>query len=158
MSTAREPDAAEASAALEQIADSRRASAQATRRLWWTDLGLAVTAGAAVTLALLGQWLPAVVVWLGGAVGFALVQRRLARRRGQVVDQRALGSRAWRFALVYGVLFVLTQFQPPVAWLPWYAVGAGVVTGVAGFAWLRWEDRYQAARLAAGDFDRYDLL
>ena len=158
MGTAREHDAAEAGAALELIADSRRASAQATRRRWWTDLGLAVSVGAAVTLGLLGYWLPALVVWLGGAVGFAIVQRRLARRRGQVVDQRALGSRAWRFALVYGVLFLLTQFQPPVAWLPWYAVGAGVVTAVAGFAWLRWEDRYQAGRLAAGDFDRYDLL
>ena len=32
-----------------------------------------------------------------------------------------------------------------------------LVAGVS-FAWLRWDDRYQAGRLARGDFGRYDLL
>lgn len=158
MDTDSAPDAADARAALKQIAESRRAAARATRRPWWTDLGLAGTAGVAVTLTLLELWLPAVLLWVGGAVVFALIQRRLARRRGQVVDERALGTRAWRFALAYGVLFVVLQVRPPAAWQPWYAMGAGIVAVAAGFWWLRWDDRYQARRLAAGDFDRYDLL
>lgn len=151
-------DAADARAALEQIAETRRASARATRRPWWTDLGLAVAISAAVTLALLEQWLPAILLWVVGAVGFTIIQRRLARRRGQVVDQRTLGARAWRFALLYAGQVVLLQFRPPAAWLLGYAVAAGMVTLASGFWWLRWEDRYQARRLAAGDFDRYDLL
>ena len=64
MNTHGEHDAHEAHAALEQIAGTRRAAARATRRSPWADLVLAVVCAAAVTLALLGQWLPGALVWV----------------------------------------------------------------------------------------------
>lgn len=150
--------ALQARAALEQATEARRAAAQATRRPAWTDLTLAIVGGATVALGLLGHRVGAVVVLVAGSAAFALLHHRVTRRRGQVIDLRAIASRSWRFAIGYGVLFLLTQFEPPAAWQPWYALGAGVAVATGGFAWLRWDDRYQAARLAAGDFDRYDLI
>lgn len=152
------PSSAEARASLEQVAESRRAAVRATRRPVWMDLGLALVIGAGIALGLAGQGVAAIVVLAIGCTAVVLVQRLLVRRQGQVFDQRALGARMWRFALLYLVLFLLTMVRPPAGWQPWFAIGIGAVAAVGSFAWLRWEDRYQGRRLASGDYDRYDLL
>lgn len=151
-------DRADAQAGLDNAAESRAAAVRYTRRPAGIDLALAGTSGAGVALVLAGHWIVAMVVLALGCTAVVVVQRKLSRRRGQVLDQRALGARAWRFALVYLVLFVLTTIRPPSDWEPWFAIGAGLVTVAGGFAWLRWDDRYQGRRLARGDYDRYDLL
>ncbi len=152
------PDQAEARASLDQVAQSRRSAVRATRRPLWLDAALAAVLGVVVALGLVRQVVAAVVVLVIGCAVVLVAQRRVGRRKGQVVDQRAMGARTWRFAALYAVLFLLTMVEPPASWQPWFAIGGGVVAAVGGFAWLRWEDRYQARRLTAGDYGRYDLL
>jgi len=152
------PDPAQARASLDEAAESRRAAVRATSRPAGIDLGLAVVSGAGITLGLLGQWPAALIVVAVGCAAVAILQRRIVRRRGQILDQRSLGARGWRFALVYLVLFLLTMIEPPIAWQPWFAIGVGLVAAGGGFAWMRWDARYQNRRLASGDYDRYDLL
>lgn len=152
------PDPIEAQASLDQVAESRRAAVKASKRPIGIDLGIAAVVGTSVGLGLAGQGIAALAILLAGCAGVVLVQRRLTRRRGQVFDQRALGARMWRFALLYLVLFLLTMIEPPTNWQPWFAIGIGIVAGAGAFVWLRWEDHYQNRRLANGDYDRYDLL
>ena len=152
------PTQDEAQASLDQITESRHAAAIATRRPVWIDAALATTVGATLGLGTAGHLAVAAVVLVVGALLVTVTQRRHARGRGQLLDQRAIGARALRFALLYAVLFVLVQFTPSEAWQPWYSLGVGLLTAVGGFAWLRWEDRYRIRRLTAGDFGRYDLL
>ncbi len=152
------PTQDEAQASLDQIAESRRAAAIATRRPAWIDVALATTVGATIALGTAGHLAVAAVVLLVGALVVTVTQRRHARGRGQLFDQRAIGARALRFAMLYAVLFVLVQFTPPEAWQPWYSLGVGLLTAVGSFAWLRWEDRYRIRRLTAGDYGRHDLL
>lgn len=158
MTERRLPDPAQARASLDAIVESRRAAVRAARRPAGLDLALAVVVGAIATLGLLGQWVAVLVVVIVGLVPTVIVQHRVVRRRGQVLDQRALGARAWRFAAVYLVLALLTILDPPAAWQPWFAIGVGILAAAGGYAWLRWEARYQDRRLANGDYERYDLL
>jgi len=151
-------DPIEAQASLDQVDESRRAAVKAGRRPMGVDLGMAAVVGFSVWLGLAGQGIAALVILLAGSAAVVIVQRRLTRRRGQVFDQRAVGARMWRFALLYLVLVLLTMIEPPVGWQSWFAIGVGVVAGAGAFAWLRWENRYQLRRLANGDYDRYDLL
>jgi len=152
------PTQDEAQASLDQITESRQAAAIATRRPVWIDVALATTVGAALAFGTAGHLAVAAVVLLVGALVVTVAQRRQARGRGQLLDQRAIGARAARFALLYAVLFVLVQFTPPEVWQPWYSLGVGLLIAVGSFAWLRWEDRYRIRRLTAGDYGRYDLL
>lgn len=152
------PTPEQARASLEQITASRTAAAQATRRPAWIDVGMSVTAGATFALGTAGYWVAAIVVLVVGSLVFAVALHRQARGRGQVLDQRAIGARAVRFALLYAVLFVLGQVEAPAHWQPWYSLGVGLIAAVGGYAWLRWEDRYRVRRLAAGDYGRHDLL
>ena len=153
-----QPTPDEAQARLAQITSPRTAAAQATRRPAWIDLGMSTTAGATVALGTAGHWVAAIAVLVVGSLVFAVALHRQARGRGQVLDQRALGARTLRFALLYAVLFVLGQVEAPPDWQPWYSLGVGLIAAVGGYAWLRWEDRCRVGRLAAGDYDRYDLL
>ena len=153
-----QPTPEEARASLEQITASRTAAATATRRPAWIDLGMSTTAGATVALGTAGHWVAAIAVLVVGSLVFAVALYRQARGRGQVLDQRAIGARTLRFALLYAVLFVLGQVEAPPDWQPWYSLGVGLIAAVGGYAWLRWEDRYRVRRLTAGDYDRYDLL
>ena len=52
----------------------------------------------------------------------------------------------------------MTQVRPAEDWQPWFSIGAGVLVAGTGLAYLRLEQRYQARRLASGDYGRYDLL
>ena len=152
------PDPDGARAALEEAAEARRSAVDSTRRPAWIDAVLALTMAVTMPLALLGQWVVAVVVLVVGATVGVLADRKFTRRRGRILDARAMGARTLPYVLWYGALVVLTQFRPPAAWQPWYALGVGLFAGVSAFTWMRWEERYQARRIAAGDYDRYDLL
>lgn len=143
---------------LRQIARSRAAAASVTRRPAWIDAGMSVALGLTVGLGLTGHIVAALVVLALGTLGVLWAQRVFVRRRGQVLDQRAIGARMWRFALVYPVLAVLGMVDVPSGWQPWFALGAAALVAGVSYAWLRWDDRYQAGRLARGDFGRYDLL
>lgn len=158
MDAQEQPTPEEARAILEQITASRTAAAEATRRPAWIDVGMSATAGATIALGTAGYWVPAIVVLVVGSLGYALAMYRQSRGRGQVLDQRAIGARAVRFALLYAVLFVMGQVEAPADWQPWTSLGMGLIAAVGGYAWLRWEDRYRVRRLAAGDYGRYDLL
>lgn len=152
------PGPDEARADLEQITESRRAAAEATRRPRWVDAGLSTIVGMTIGLGTAGHLAAGWVVLGAGAVAFTVVQQRRSRGRGRVSDQRALGARALRFALLYAVLFVLGQIRPPDTWQPWYSLGSAMLAAAGVFALLRWEERYQVRRLTAGDYGRYDLL
>ena len=158
MDVHKQPTPDEARASLEQITSSRKAAAEATRRPAWIDIGMSFAAGATIALGTAGYWVAAIVVLVVGSLAFATAMHRLARGRGQVLDQRAIGARAVRFGLLYTVLFVLGQIDAPADWQPAYSLGLGLIATVGGFAWLRWEDSYRVRRLAAGDYGRYDLL
>lgn len=145
-----------AQASLAQAAESRHAIAHATKRSFWLDLGRAASVGGFVTLTLSGHGIAGVVVLLVGTAAVSIAQAMLVRRRGAILDSGAIGSRAWRFALLYLVVVLLVMIEPPAGWLPWFAVGVGTLAGVGGFAWLRWEAHYQTHRLARGDYDRQD--
>lgn len=152
------PDPDGARVALEEAAEARRSAVRSTRRPVWIDVVLALTMAVTMPLALLGQWVVAVVVFVVGATVGVLADRKFTRRRGRILDARAMGARMLPYALVYGAIFILTQFRAPAAWQPWYALGVGLFAAIGAFAWMRWEERYQARRIAAGDYHRYDLL
>ncbi len=152
------PDPSQARASLKEADESRQAAVKAAGRPAGIDLGLAVVSGTGITLGLLGQWIAALLIVVVGCTAIAVLQRRIVRRRGQVIDQKALGARAWRFALIYAALLLLTMIEPPESWQPWFAIGIGLIAAAGGFAWLRWDAHYQNRRLANGDYDRYDLL
>ena len=122
------------------------------------DLGLALSAGTVFALGLSGQWLPALLVLAVSAIVTSLLGWCFVRQRRRVLDQRTLGAGWWRFALVYLGIVLLALFEPPADWQPWFAILSGLVVAVLGFAWLRWESRYQERRLSTGDYHRLDLL
>ncbi|WOQ16909.1 hypothetical protein [Raineyella sp. W15-4] len=152
------PDPDGARAALEEAAEARRSAVDSTRRPAWIDAVLALTMAVTIPLALLGPWVGALVVLVVGSAITLLAERRFTRRRGRILDARALGARTLPYALVYLAIVVLMQFPAPAAWQPWYALGVGLFAAIAVFVGMRWEERYQARRIAAGDYHRYDLL
>lgn len=158
MTESQPPGREEAKASLNEADASRRAVVKATGRPVWVDLGIAVVAGAGFAMGLSGLWLAAFLVLGIGTAAILVVQRRFIRRRGRVLDERSVGARAWRFALGYLAFFLFTMFDPPAGWQPWFAIAAGGVVTAAGFAFLRWDARYQDRRLADGDYERHDLL
>ena len=127
----------------------------------WLDGSYATAAGIALGVAAFGGW-PAIATGMGFllavTVAFAVLDRIFVRRRGKILDERAVGAHAARFFPMYFVVFAAGVFNPGPEWQPWYSIGVGIVVAVAGFAYLRLDDRYQTRRLAAGDYERYDLL
>jgi protein-S-isoprenylcysteine O-methyltransferase Ste14 len=121
----------------------------------------AVAAGIALGVATIGGW-PAIAAGMGllcaVSVVYAVLDRRIACRRGKILDERALGAHAARFFPMYFIVFAAAMFHPGDDWQPWYSIGVGTIVALSGFVYLRLEDRYQARRLTAGDYDRYDLL
>lgn len=157
MHAAPTPTPEEARDSLDQVSASRHAAAQATRRPVWIDAGMSITIGAALALGPGGYPVAAIAVLVVGSLVFTIAQRRLSRSHGQLVDQKAVGARMLRFAILFVALFVLLQFGPS-NWQPWYSVILGAVAAIGSFAWLRWEDRYRAGRLGAGDYHHDDQL
>lgn len=160
MNAGQHPSADEARVSLEAAASARRAVAAATRRPMWLDAALAVASGVGLAIAGIGGW-PAIaagltLVVVAGTL-FTVIERRSGRHRGRVMDERALGAHAARFFPMYGVIAAANLLRPD-GWQPWYSIAVAVVVTVAAFVYLRLDGRYQARRLAAGDYGRYDLL
>lgn len=161
MSAPQPPGADEARASLEQIAAARNAAAEAARRPAWFDAVFAAVTGFGAGFATLGG-APRVavgfaIIVIGGAL-MAVVEHRTRRRRGRILDERAMRTQPLRFFIPWLVVFGLIMIRPSADWQPWYAIAAGVLVALAGFVYLRWGERYQTRRLAAGDYDRYDLI
>ncbi len=156
------PTPDEARASLDETAVSRRAAVTVTRRPVWLDSVFAAGFGIALGVAVSGGWTRialgmAILVAVSGL--FAVLDRPFGgRRRGKILDERAVGAHAVRFLPMYTIVFVASQFRPGDDWQPWYSIGVGLVVALAGFVYVRLDGRYQARRLAAGDYDRYDLL
>lgn len=161
MSATGQPGPDEARASLEQIAEARRAAAEVARQPAWFHAIFAATTGIGVGLATLRQPPLQVagiaIIVVGGAL-LAVVEHRLKRRRGRILDERSIRSQPLRFFIPWLVVFGLTFIRPDAGWQPWYAIATGILVALAGFAYLRWDERYQTRRLAAGDYDRYDLI
>ncbi len=161
MTTHQPPDPEEARASLEQITRARRAAAEATRRPVWIDAIYAVVSGIGLGIETSGQLMLKViglVVTLGGLAVITAVDKRRRRRHGRILDERSMRQQPLRFIIIWAVLFGLISIRPDAGWQPWYAIGAGLAITVAGFVYLRLDERYQIRRLAAGDYDRYDLI
>ncbi len=161
MSTNRIPSPDEARASLDDIAASRSAAVNMTRRPAWLDGVLAAGTGMALGIIAIGGWAAiagGIVVLLVVGVVHVVLERRLVRHRGRILDGRAIGAQAATFLPMYVVVFATSLFRPDDDWQPWYSIGIGLIVALAGFAYLRVSDRYQARRLAAGDYGRYDLL
>ena len=156
------PTPDEARASLDEVAGSRRAAVTVTRRPVWLDSVFAAGFGIALGVAVSGGWTRialgmAILVAVSGL--FAVLVRRFGgRRRGKILDERAVGAHAAKFFPMYLIVFVAGQLRPGDDWQPWYSISVGLVVALAGFVYLRLDGRYQARRLAAGDHDRYDLL
>ena len=151
----------EARDSLERISAARRAAAELTRRPAWFHAVFATITGVGVGLTTLtGQpfQLSGIAIVVVGALLMAVVERGLTRRRGRILDERSVRSQPLRFFVPYLVVFGAILFRPETDWQPWYAIVAGALVALAGFAYLRWDERYQTRRLAAGDYDPYDLI
>ncbi len=155
---AHRPTPEEARASLDEAAESRRAAAEASRPPLWMHVTLAVVLGVAVGLMAVQLRIGALILLCVGMIPLLVLERRLTRSRGRIADGRAFGAGFLRFGLVYALIFLVAQFEPDPAWQPWYAIGAAVLTGVCSFVYVRWDERYQARRRAAGDYGRYELL
>lgn len=137
MNAQRFPTPDEARASLDQIAMSRRATVTVTRRPVWLDSMFAGGVGIASGVAVSGGWSMIgvgmlILVAVGGV--FTVLDRRFSgRRRGKILDQRALGAHAARFIPMYTIVFVASQFRPGDDWQPWSSIGVGLVVALAGF-------------------------
>ena len=144
---------------LAAIESAQQSAVDSTRRPEWVNALFALTVGVAFGCAMLrtpASWITAVIIFILGMTGFLIIDARLKRRRGRLLNLD--GRSALRFFLVYGIIFVIGQVQPPDAWQPLFAVAAGaVVTGVS-YLYLHWDDDATARKLASGDFDRSDLM
>lgn len=161
MSGTGQPGPDEARASLEQIAEARRAAVEVTRQPAWFHAIFAATTGIGVGLATVHQppfqIAGVAIIVIGGAL-LAVVEHHVKRRRGRILDERSVRSQPLRFFIPWLVVFGLTLVRPDTGWQPWYAIAAGVLVALAGFVYLRWDEDYQTRRLAAGDYDRYDLI
>lgn len=152
----------DARASLTEVERARQESAQLALETWWTYALVSVAVGAgvgAVSFRTPAGYIAGGVFLLlvtAGAILVAVRQRR--RRRGRILDERVLRDTWWRYAAWYTPLLVLTAIRPDPAWQPWFALVAGVVVASVSYVYLRWTDRYQARRLAAGDYGPYDMV
>lgn len=155
------PTPDEARASLDAAHDTRSAVLAATKRPLWLQAGLAAVIGVYFGLMNLGgptAKLAGGVVYLAGFLGFIMVRERLARRHGELVDNRFIGAAAVRVIPALIALVFLVIREPPQDTQPWYSIGLGLVIAFAVFAYMRWADRYKARRLTADDYDRANLL
>lgn len=155
------PNAEEAGVSLAEAERARRAAVETTRRPAGLDGLYALALGVAVGLAITRATplvLAAGIVLVAASALYWLIERRDGRRRGRILDERAVGAYALRYMPVYFVVFVLFQIHADPARQPWFSAGVALLVAGAGFAYLRLDDRYQAHRLASGDYRRGDLV
>lgn len=153
-----QPDAA---ASLAQIADAQLALVEATGRPVGLDAALALVMGAIIAL-LSVRTAPAnftaIAVGVVGLISIGVVEGRLVRRQGRILDLRSLNAQTWSILAVVGLAPVFSLFDPGDSWQPWYSIGVGVLIAGSAFGGLRRMELYQRRRLAKGDYHRYDLI
>ena len=155
-----QPSPSEARAQMDDVERARNAAVTVARRPAEVDLCLACTLGLVVGLAVLRTApavIAAVVVLIIGSVGYWVAERHWTRRRGRILDERTLGH-AIRYVPFYAALFLIGQIPVPGDWQPWFSIVGGLAATVLAFAYIRLDERYQVKRLAAGDFNRHDLV
>lgn len=156
-----QPGPSEAQAHMDDIEHARSAAVTVARRPAAVDLFLACPVGLAAGFAVMRTapaFVAAIVVLIVGSAGFWVAQRHWTRRRGRILDERAIGAHAIRYVPFYTVLFLVSQIPAPRDWQPWFSIIGGLAVTVLAFAYLRLDERYQVKRLAAGDFGRHDLV
>ncbi len=144
---------------LRAIESARQAAVDSTRRPEWLNVLFALTVGVAFGFAVLRTptgWIVAAVVFVVGLVGFLVIDTHVKRRTGGLLN--VSGRSALRFFLMYAIIFVLGQIQPPISWQPWFAIVAGLLVAIAGYIYLRWDAADTAKKLATGDFESSDLM
>ncbi len=156
-----EVDGQETAARLELSAvdSARQAAVDGTRRPSWLIAAFAIVLGLSFGFALLrtpAGWIVGSVVFVLGMVGFLVVDHRMRRRRGRLMNFS--GGNAARFLSMYAVMFVIGQLRPSDGWQPWFSIVAGAIVALMGYVYLRWDDVETARRLATGDFDAHDLM
>lgn len=150
----------EARASLDAVDETRNAVVAATRKPAWPAAGFAIAVGLYVGLLSYGNSIAKTVggiLFFAALIGFTLAEARLARAHGEIFDNRFAGAVALRFIpgwIVFGVLATFT----PLNWQPWYAIGLGLLAAGCTYVLYRWADNYRAKRLAAGDYNRSDLM
>ena len=155
-----QPSPSEAQAHMDDIERARSAAVTVARRPAAVDLCLACTLGLVVGLAVLRTApavIAAIVVLIIGSAGYWVAERHWTRRRGRILDERALGH-AIRYVPFYAALFLIGQIPVPGDWQPWFSIVGGLAATVLAFGYIRLDERYQIKRLAAGDFSRHDLV
>jgi len=155
-----QPSPSEAQAHMDDIERARSAAVTVARRPAAVDLCLACTLGLVVGLAVLRTApavIAAIVVLIVGSAGYWVAERHWTRRRGRILDERALGH-AIRYVPFYAALFLIGQIPVPGDWQPWFSIVGGLVATVLAFGYIRLDERYPVKRLAAGDFSRHDLV
>ena len=151
----------DASALLSDAAAARGAIIGITGRPAWKDALLSVPTGVACGVAAgrsTMELAAAAVILTLTMAAMIVVEVRSVRRRGRILDERALGAHAARYAVFYLPLSILGLVRAPDDWWPWYAIAVGVLVAGLGFAYLRLDERYQARRLATGDYGRHDIV
>ena len=156
-----QPSPSEARAQMDDIGRARSAAVTVARRPAAVDLCLACTLGLVVGLAVLRTApavIAAIVVLIVGSAGYWVAERHWTRRRGRILDERAIGAHTLGYVPFYAALFLIGQIPVPGDWQPWFSIVGGLAATVLAFAHIRLDERYQIKRLAAGDFNRHDLV
>lgn len=152
----------DAQASLDAVAQSRDKAVKVKARPVWLDASFCVGVGIVMVVGNTGPKLPSVPIALGCltliAIVYALASRRWVRRKGRIVDERSVGKNMLMFLMAYAPIVLSGMFRPDEGWPLPVSIGVAVFIAIGGFAYLRLDERYQARRLAAGDYDPYDLV
>ncbi|HHV21382.1 MAG TPA: hypothetical protein GXZ30_07585 [Propionibacterium sp.] len=146
----------DATTALEAADRARRDAVAASMRPAWVDAVGALMVGGAAALTYTRS-VPGIAAAAGLLIAFVVLGHRFTRRRGRLTDDRAVKARLPMFLGAYAVVFIAGQLVLGSETPWWWLALAGIAIAAVGFAFLRFDERYQARRLAAGDHGPYDL-
>lgn len=138
------------------VDEARSRTARATTAPLWADATCAVMVGVAWVLVIMWRPLTLMIAALLLAGALVLAQRT-TRRRGRVLDGRAVRAHMGHYAVFLAPVVVggnLLRQTTSLALL----VAFGVVVSGFVLAYLRIESRYEAKRLAAGGYEPWDLV
>lgn len=127
------------------------------RRPLWAAAGVPAGVGLTTALFCLQQYLAAAIVIVVTAAALWVADSGLKRERGgtvsdgAAVNHRMLATAIW-FVPLAAVALLLDRYVR--TW--WMALAVGALLGLCYWLSTRWEDAYQAKRLAAGDYRSWD--
>lgn len=144
-----------AAAELEALRSARADVVKTSGRPAWADAAAALCFGLAVWAVSPPTVTGAVIAFALFLVGIAVILR-FTRRRGRLTDDRAVGLTMAAYA-PFGLVVGLAGMLARDATDRRLTALVALAVALAGFAYLRIIERYQARRLAAGDHGPYDL-